>query len=187
MRVPDPAVLLTVRTSREDDVAAIAAIYRHHVLTGLASFEEAPPDLDEMTRRRAAIVVAGMPWLVATDPAGLVLGYAYAGPYRPRPGYRYTAEDSVYVGPRAVGRGVGRALLAVLVDRCEAMGFRQLVAVIGDSGNAASIGLHRALGFERVGLLPAVGFKFGRWVDGVLMQRGLGPGAATLPDRPRPA
>jgi L-amino acid N-acyltransferase YncA len=175
-----------VRDSTEGDIAAITAIYRHHVLTGLASFEEFPPEAGEMARRRAGVVEAGMPWLVATDAAGVVLGYAYAGPYRPRPGYRYTAEDSVYVAPGQVGRGVGRALLAGLIGRCEALGFRQLVAVIGDSGNAASIGLHRTLGFTQVGLLPSIGFKFGRWVDGVLMQRGLGPGAATLPDCARP-
>jgi phosphinothricin acetyltransferase len=175
-----------VRDSSGADIAAIAAVYRHHVLTGLASFEEIPPEPAEMARRRAAVVEAGMPWLVATDAEGVLLGYAYAGPYRPRPGYRYTAEDSVYVGHRQVGRGVGRALLAGLIGRCEALGFRQLVAVIGDSGNAASIGLHRAAGFTQVGLLPEVGFKFGRWVDGVLMQRALGPGAATLPDCARP-
>lgn len=187
MRTPEAAdAALVVRASAATDIAAIAAIYRHHVLTGLASFEEVPPEPAEMARRRAAIVEAGMPWLAATDPAGMVLGYAYAGPYRPRPGYRYTAEDSVYVAPGAVGRGVGRALLAALIARCETLGFRQLVAVIGDSGNAASIGLHRALGFAQVGLLPAVGFKFGRWVDGVLMQRALGAGASSLPDRRRP-
>lgn len=177
---------LIVRDSAEADIPAIAAIYRHHVLTGLASFEEAAPDPAEIARRRAAIVEAGMPWLVVEDEAGVLLGYAYAGPYRPRPGYRYTAEDSVYVAPRAVGRGVGRAALTALVARCEVLGFRQLVAVIGDSGNAGSIGLHAALGFARVGLLPAVGFKFGRWVDGVLMQRALGEGATSLPDRQRP-
>jgi L-amino acid N-acyltransferase YncA len=177
---------LTVRDSTEADIPAIAAIYRHHVLTGLASFEEVAPEPAEIARRRAAIVEGGMPWLVVEDAAGVVLGYAYAGPYRPRPGYRYTAEDSVYVAPRAVGRGVGRAALAALIARCETLGFRQLVAVIGDSGNAASIGLHAALGFARVGLLPAVGFKFGRWVDGVLMQRALSEGATSLPDRQRP-
>lgn len=184
--MPEAQGGVLVRDSSEADIAAIAAVYRHHVLTGLASFEEIPPDPAEMARRRAAVVEVGMPWLVATDAAGALLGYAYAGPYRPRPGYRYTAEDSVYVAHRQVGRGVGRALLAGLIDRSEALGFRQLVAVIGDSGNAASIGLHRALGFTQVGLLPAVGFKFGRWVDGVLMQRALGPGAATLPACPRP-
>jgi phosphinothricin acetyltransferase len=183
---PGPQGSVRVRDGTEADIAAIAAIYRHHVLTGLASFEEVPPEAAEMARRRQGVVEAGMPWLVATDAEGTVLGYAYAGPYRPRPGYRYTAEDSVYVAHRQVGRGVGRALLAGLIGRCEALGFRQLVAVIGDSGNAASIGLHQAQGFTRVGLLPSVGFKFGRWVDGVLMQRALGPGAATLPDCARP-
>lgn len=186
MTPPGPQGGVTVRDSAEADIAAIAAIYRHHVLTGLASFEEVPPEAAEMARRRQGVVEAGMPWLVATDAEGIVLGYAYAGPYRPRPGYRYTAEDSVYVAPRQIGRGVGRALLGALIGHCETLGFRQLVAVIGDSGNAASIGLHRALGFTRVGLLPAVGFKFGRWVDGVLMQRALGPGAATLPGCARP-
>jgi phosphinothricin acetyltransferase len=182
----EQALAPAVRESSETDIPAIAAIYRHHVLTGLASFEEVAPEVAEIARRRAAIVEAGMPWLVATDRSGTVLGYAYAGPYRPRPGYRYTAEDSVYVAPGAAGSGVGRALLSALIARCDTLGFRQLVAVIGDSGNAASIGLHRALGFAQVGLLPAVGFKFGRWVDGVLMQRALGPGSASLPDRMRP-
>lgn len=184
--MPEPPGSVLVRDSTEADIVAIAAIYRHHVLTGLASFEEIPPDPAEMTRRRAGVVEAGMPWLAAADAAGVVVGYAYAGPYRPRPGYRYTAEDSVYVAHRQVGRGVGRALLAGLIGRCETLGFGQLVAVIGDSGNVASIALHQAADFTRVGLLPSVGFKFGRWVDGVLMQRTLGPGAATLPDRARP-
>lgn len=186
MRLTEPAASFAARASGEADLAAITAIYRHHVLTGLASFEDEPPALGEMARRREGIIAAGMPWLVAVAQDGTVLGYAYAGPYRPRAGYRYTAEDSVYVAPHAVGQGVGRVLLSGLVARCETLGFRQLVAVIGDSGNAASIGLHRALGFLPVGLLPSVGFKFGRWVDGVLMQRALGPGAASLPERARP-
>jgi phosphinothricin acetyltransferase len=169
-----------VRPSREDDLPAMRAIYAHHVLHGLASFEEAPPDVPELARRRAEVLARGLPWLVAED-EGAVAGYAYAGPYRARPAYRFTLEDSVYVAPGMAGRGLGRALLTRLLALCEAAGCRQIVAVIGDSANAASIGLHRACGFREVGTLRAVGFKHGRWVDTVLMQRPLGPGDATLP------
>jgi phosphinothricin acetyltransferase len=136
-----------------------------------------------MARRRAAILAGGFPYLVAVDAAGAVLGYAYAGPYRTRPAYRFAVEDSIYVAPEAAGRGggVGRALLEALVARCEAAGFRLMVAVIGDSGNAASIRLHTACRFRHAGLLPAIGWKHGRWVDSVLMTRPLGEGAATPP------
>lgn len=175
-----PALAMTVRDAADADLAAVQAIYAHFVLHGLASFEEVPPSTAEIARRREAVRALGLPYLVA-EAEGRVLGFAYAGPYRPRPAYRYTVEDSVYVAPDAGGRGAGRALLATLIRRCEAAGFRQMVAVIGDSGNAASIGLHRALGFETAGVLRSVGFKFGRWVDSVLMQRRLGPGDAGLP------
>jgi L-amino acid N-acyltransferase YncA len=164
----------------ERHMAQIHAIYAHWVLHGLASFEEVPPDEAEMNRRRLAIQELGMPYLVAED-GGSVLGFAYAGPYRPRSAYRYTAEDSVYVAPDAQGRGVGRRLLGEVIRRCEALGRRQLLAIIGDSGNDASIGLHEALGFRRVGVFQSPGFKFGRWVDTVLMQRALGPGDSSLP------
>ena len=171
----------TLRDAAEADIPAIAAIYAHHVLHGLASFEEVQPDAAEMRRRFAELRAKGMPYLVVADAGGRVLGYAYAGPYRPRIGYRFTVEDSVYLAPDQGGRGLGRLMLAELIERCTAMGMRQMVAVIGDSGNAASIALHRALGFRPAGTLEAVGFKLGRWVDSVTMQRALGDGAATLP------
>lgn len=171
---------MPIRDSREDDLPAIAAIYGHWVTHGLASFEYDPPAEEEMRRRRAALLDAAFPFLVAEE-GGRVLGYAYAGPYRARPAYRFAVENSIYVAPDAPRGGTGRALLAALLHRCEAQGFRLVVAVIGDSANAASIGLHAALGFTHAGLLPAIGWKHGRWVDSVLMTRALGPGAATPP------
>jgi phosphinothricin acetyltransferase len=180
---------VVVRDSRDDDLPAIEAIYAYHVSHGLASFEEVPPSLAELRRRREEILAKGLPYIVAAEAAaegggagGAVLGYAYASAYRTRTAYRYTLEDSVYVRPGLAGRGIGRALLAALIDRCAAAGYRQMVAVIGDSANAASIGLHAALGFREVGVLRSIGFKLGRWVDSVLMQRPLGPGDATLPE-----
>jgi len=171
-----------VRDSVEDDMPEIAAIYAHHVTHGLASFEEEPPDAAEMGRRRKELLGRGYPYLVAASgAAGGVVGYAYAGPYRTRSAYRFSVENSVYVAPAATRRGLGRELLTALIDRCTAAGFRQMIAVIGDSGNAGSIGLHQALGFRRVGVLTAVGFKQGRWVDCVLMQAALGPGASIDP------
>ena len=171
---------MRLRPATPEDVPAIQAIYAHHVLTGLGTFEEIPPTEGEMASRIAAVVERGLPWLVAES--GEVLGYAYAGPFRTRAAYRFTVEDSVYVGQTARGRGVGKALLAALIADCEAMGLRQMVGVIGDSGNAASIALHRSLGFEITATAPAVGWKFERWVDVVWMQRALGPGAAAAPD-----
>lgn len=175
-----------VRTSEERDLAAIAAIYAHHVLHGLATFEIEPPDTAEIARRRAHVLAQGLPYLVA-EQDGRVAGYAYAAPHRDRPAYRYTLEDSIYIDRDKLGLGAGRALLEVLVAACAHAGYRQLIAVIGDSANAASIGLHAACGFKHAGLLPAVGFKFGRWVDSVLMQRELGDGnhSAPLGLRPR--
>lgn len=164
-----------VRDSRDGDVEALHRIYAFHVLHGLASFEEQPPSLEEMARRRADVLGAGYPHLVA-EIDGEVVGYAYASAYRPRPAYRFTVENSVYVRDGLHGRGIGRALLAALIERCEAGPWRQMIAIIGDTGNHASIGLHAAFGFRRVGTLHAVGFKFGRWVDSVLMQRALGEG-----------
>jgi phosphinothricin acetyltransferase len=169
-----------LRESRGDDIAAIAAIYAYHVLHGLASFEETPPDPEEIARRRDALVAQRLPYLVA-ERGGRVVGYCYAGPFRVRSAYRYTLEDSVYVAPDAVGHGIGRELLTAVVARAGELGYRHMVAVIGGSETVASIRLHQALGFAHRGVLPAVGFKFGRWVDIVLMQRALGPGAATLP------
>lgn len=173
---------IRVRLAEPDDVAEIQSIYAHHVLHGVASFEEVPPDLAEMDRRRADILARGLPYLVALQD-GVVRGYAYAGPFRPRPAYRYTVEDSVYVAPDAAGRGLGRALLGEVIARCTALGLRQMVAVIGDSGNSASIRLHESLGFRRAAHLVAVGFKLGRWVDSVMMQLPLGDGDSSLPPR----
>lgn len=161
-----------IRDATEADVPQIAAIYAHHVLHGLASFEEEPPGEGEILARMRAVRALGTPYLVAEE-AGLVVGYAYASPYRARSAYRFTIEDSVYVRDGHAGRGLGRALLGALLGRCAAGPWRQVVAVIGDSANRASIELHRALGFREVGTLESVGFKFGRWVDSVLMQRSL--------------
>jgi phosphinothricin acetyltransferase len=172
---------ITLRDSRAEDVPAIAAIYGHWVATGLASFELAPPDAAEMAKRRQAILAAGFPCIVAEDEGGRVLGYAYASAWRTRPAYRFACENSVYVDKDAGRGGIGRALLEALMARCAAQGLRLMVAVIGDSANAASIALHKACGFAMVGTLPAVGWKFDRWVDSVLMTRPLGEGATTPP------
>lgn len=174
-----------IRPSRDDDVETIAAIYGDHVMHGVASFEEVPPPVAEIAQRRAAILAHGLPFLVAERAHGAdrgrVVGYCYAGPFRPRSGYRYTLEDSVYVAADEVGRGIGRGLLDSVVTRCTALGYRQMVAVIGGSETIASIRLHERLGFAHAGVLPAVGFKFGRWIDVVMMQRALGAGADCLP------
>lgn len=174
---------MKIREAKPGDAEALAQIYGHHVLHGFGTFEEEPPDAAEMERRRAAIAERGLPYLVA-ELGPKILGFAYAGPFRLRAAYRYTVEDSVYVAPDAIGRGVGGAILAAVLDRCEAMGLRQVVAVIGDSQNEASIGLHRSLGFQDAGVVRDVGFKLGRWVDIVTMQRMLNGGAATLPAGP---
>jgi L-amino acid N-acyltransferase YncA len=172
----------SIRPAVSADFDAIQRIYAHHVLHGLASFEETPPDGAELVQRWRAIADAGLPYLCATDAAGGGLaGYAYAGPYRARSAYRFTVEDSVYVAPGQAGRGIGRALLRQLIEICADLGKRQMIAVIGDSGNAASIALHRACGFELTGTFQAIGFKHGRWVDSVLMQRALGPGSTSQP------
>ncbi|MGF1630663.1 MAG: GNAT family N-acetyltransferase [Kiloniellaceae bacterium] len=174
---------MSVRPAKAGDIPAIQAIYAHHVLHGIASFEEEPPEQEEIRRRLADIRGRGLPYLVAEDlpGSGAILGFAYAAPYRARPAYRYTLEDSVYVLPGKGGRGIGSALLGVLIDLCEGLGFRQMVAVIGDSDNAGSIRLHARHGFRDCGTLASVGFKHGRWVDSVFMQRALGPGDGTLP------
>lgn len=171
---------MEIRDSRDDDIAAIAGIYGPNVLHGRASFELEPPDPVEMARRRAALLAGGYPYLVAEE-GGRVVGYAYASAYRTRPAYRFTVENSVYVAADRHRTGTGRALLAALMERCEAAGYRLMVAVIGDSGNAGSIGLHRAAGFTMIGTIPAIGWKHGRWVDTVLMARALGPGATEPP------
>jgi phosphinothricin acetyltransferase len=173
---------MLIRDATPSDVGAIHAIYGHHVVNGLGTFELEQPSLEEMLIRLESVVGAGLPFLVADD-EGTLQGYAYASRYRPRQAYRFTAEDSVYVAPAAQRRGVGRALLDALVDRCAASGIRQLMAVVGDSANLASIRVHEAAGFRRVGLAEGVGWKHGRWVDTVFMQRQLGDGSATPPSR----
>lgn len=170
-----------LRDAGRDDLAAIVEIYAHHVLHGLASFEEQAPDLAEMTRRFETLSEAGYPWLVAITESGEIGGYSYAANYRGRPAYRFSVENSVYVSQDAIGQGLGRSLLRELIEQCEQRGYRQMIAVIGDSENHSSIGLHEALGFAHAGKLASVGFKHGRWVDSVLMQRALGHGDKTLP------
>ncbi len=171
---------MLLRSALPDDVPPIQSIYAHHVLNGLATFEEAPPSIEEMRQRLLEVTARGLPYLVAEE-AGVVIGYGYCAPYRLRSAYRYTLEDSIYVRDDHHRKGVGRALLGELIARCEALNYRQLIAVIGDSAQAASIGLHANLGFVRAGTLRSVGYKFGRWVDTVLMQRPLGSGDGARP------
>ena len=169
-----------LRAAKPGDISEITRIYAHAVRHGTASFELDPPNVTEMTGRYQAMVATGYPYLVAQR-AGELLGFAYAGPYRMRPAYRWTVEDSIYIAPQVQRHGVGTALLRRLIELSESKGYRQMIAVIGDSANVASVELHRALGFHMVGTLANTGFKFGRWLDTVLMQRSLGPGAATPP------
>jgi len=171
---------ILIRDSKDTDILALHAIYSHHVRHGLASFEEVPPSAEELARRRADVLGRGLPYLAAAIDDEVV-GYAYASPYRARSAYRFSIENSVYVDHRRHRAGIGRALLSALIARCEDGAWRQMVAIIGDSANIASIGLHERLGFRTVGILRAVGFKFGRFVDTVLMQRALGAGDRTLP------
>ena len=176
-----PGDPVSIRDATVDDLATIQTIYAYHVNHGLASFEETPPDIGEISHRRTVARDRDLPYLVA-EMNGAVRGFAYASPFRARSAYRYTIEDSVYVAPDALGVGIGSALLSVLIERCTERGFRQMVAVIGDSANQASIGLHAKHGFVQTGLMPAVGFKLGRWVDSVRMQRPLGDGDKILPE-----
>ena len=169
-----------VRPATPDDLGAVQAIYAHHVLKGLASFEEEPPPREEIARRFKEVTGGGLPWIVAQY-GDAVVGYGYCALYRTRSAYRYCLEDSIYVRHDMHGQGIGKRLLAELVRRCEGLGYRQLIAVIGDSGNTASINLHASAGFLRAGTLRSVGFKFGRWVDSVIMQRPLGPGDGAKP------
>ena len=173
---------MELRPAAPADIPAIHAIYSHHVLNGLASFEEVPPTQEELLRRYRDITGAELPYIVA-ESGGVIAGYGYCALYRTRSAYRHTLEDSVYVRQDMLGRGVGSALLGELIRRCEGLGYRQIVAVIGDSGNAGSIALHASHGFLRTGTLRSVGFKFGRWVDSVVMQRPLGPGDGEKPSR----
>jgi L-amino acid N-acyltransferase YncA len=169
-----------IRPVTAADLPFVTRIYEHAVLHGTATFELTPPDLAEMTRRFDALMDGGFPYFVA-DLDGRVVGYAYAGPYRPRPAYRFTVENSVYLDPTIHRRGIGLRLMQRLIGDCEACGFRQMIAVIGDSANAGSIGVHMRCGFQMIGTHPNVGFKFGRWLDTVMMQRALGEGASTVP------
>src|SRR3954468_2697819 len=174
--MPEP----DIRPATEADLPPVTEIYAHAVLHGTATFELIAPDLAEMTRRLRSLTDGGFPYLVATldDDVG---GYAYAGPYRPRPAYRFTVENSIYLDPAIHRRGLGLVLLRRLIEECEQRGYRQMIAVIGDSANAGSVGVHARCGFQMIGTHPNVGFKFGRWLDAVMMQRALGDGAATLP------
>ena len=170
----------TIRPAAFSDIPAITRIYAHAVTHGTASFELEPPTEAEMTERMQAILDGRFPYFVA-EIDGVVAGYAYVSLYRTRPAYRFTVEDSVYVAPHTHRRGVGKALLLKLIEVCTALGFRQMIAVIGDSNQPASIGVHKACGFESVGNFSNIGYKFGRWLDTPLMQRALGPGASTKP------
>ncbi len=174
--------LIIIRPAEDADMNAVTAIYAHHVLNGLASFETEPPDATEMRRRRADVLAKGLPYLIATD-LDAVLGYAYASSYRSRAAYASTVENSVYLRPDATRRRIGQRLLSALIEACEARGLRQMVAVVGDSANLASIRLHEKLGFRRVGVLTNVGYKHGRWLDSLLLQRELGQGARSAPER----
>jgi phosphinothricin acetyltransferase len=171
---------LVIRGCEARDMEAVTAIYGHHVLHSPATFELDPPSLDEMLQRRRAIVDNDYPYLLA-ERAGHILGYTYAGPYRPRPAYRATIENSIYIRPGFERQGIGRALMRMLLAECERRNFRQVIAVIGDSANLASIKLHEEAGFRLAGTLQSVGFKFGRWLDSVLMQRDLGAGDRDAP------
>jgi phosphinothricin acetyltransferase len=173
-------VQVRIRPATLDDIPSIQAIYAHHVMHGLASFEEQAPSVEEMRRRFQDITAAGFPYVVA-EYGDAVTGYGYCTLYRTRSAYRYALEDSVYVRHDCIGRGVGKAILAELIGRCEALGYRQIIAVIGDSANAASIAVHASQGFLRAGTLRSVGFKLGRWVDSVFMQRPLGAGDGIPP------
>ena len=179
-----PSSPLLLRPSALADLPAITAIYAWNVLNGTGTFELEVPDVPEMTRRREDVLSKGLPWLVAERQANgssEIVGYAYANHFRPRRAYRFCLEDSIYLSPQAAGQGVGKLLLAELLAQCEARGARQMLAVIGDSANTASIAVHRALGFEITGKLTAAGWKFERWLDVILMQRNLGQGAASAP------
>ena len=174
-------VMTTIRPSHDDDVAAITAIYAHHVLHGTGTFETTPPTEAEMLGRRADVLAKGLPFLVAED-GGRVLGYAYCQWFKPRPAYRFSAEDSIYLHPDAIGKGLGKQLLTALEHQSVAAGVRKLIAVIGDSSNTASVGVHRSGGFVQVGVIKSCGWKFAKWLDIVLMEKSLGEGDSTPPD-----
>jgi L-amino acid N-acyltransferase YncA len=171
----------TIRPSRDEDIPAITAIYAHHVLNGTGTFETTPPPEAEMAARRADVLGKGLPYLVAEED-GRLLGFAYCQWFKPRPAYRFSAEDSIYMHPDARGKGLGKLLLAQLAAQAEASGIRKLIAVIGDSANAGSIGVHKAQGFSQVGIFKSCGWKFGRWLDIVLMEKFIGAGDSTSPE-----
>lgn len=170
-----------IRPSRDEDLAAITRIYAHHVLHGTGTFETTPPTEAEMAQRRADVLGKQLPWLVLEDDNGTVIGYAYGNWFKPRPAYRFSVEDSIYLAPEAAGRGLGRLLLAELLAVLERSGIRKVMAVIGDSANAGSVGVHRALGFSEIGVVRACGWKFGRWLDIVLMEKAIGAADTTPP------
>lgn len=174
-----------IRPSRDEDLDAIARIYGHHVLHGTGTFETTPPTVPDMATRRADVLGKNLPWLVVED-AGQVLGFAYGNWFKPRPAYRFSVEDSIYLAPEAAGKGLGRLLLTELLAQLERRGIRKVMAVIGDSANAGSVGVHTALGFERVGVVRSCGWKFGRWLDIVMMEKALGAGDSTPPDEGAP-
>lgn len=178
-----PGENIDVRNCLEADMPSVATIYAHHVRHGTASFETEPPALDEMCRRRYDILAKGLPYLVAVSGGGVV-GYAYAGPYRPRAAYRDTVENSIYIHPEFTGRGIGKRLLPALVAECETRDLRQMIAAVGDSANLASIRLYERYGFRTVGVLRSVGYKHGHWLDSVLLQKNLGPGDTAAPTHP---
>jgi phosphinothricin acetyltransferase len=172
--------MLLIRASRAEDLAAITAIYAHHVLHGTGTFETEPPSVDDMTLRRGDVLSKGLPYLVA-EQEGQIAGFAYCNWFKPRPAYRYSVEDSIYLAQDVHRKGLGRALLAELLAHCEAAGIRKVMAIIGDSANAGSVGVHRALGFSQVGIVEACGWKFGAWRDIVIMQKTLGAGNTEPP------
>ncbi len=174
--------MITIRPTRDDDLSALTAIYAHHVLHGTGTFETEPPTEADMAARRADVLSKNLPYLVAESGAGEVLGFAYCNWFKPRPAYRYSAEDSIYLAEAARGQGLGIRLLAALEQAAEGAGIRKLVAVIGDSANAGSVGVHRSRGFEHVGVLRDCGWKFGQWLDVVLMDKVLGSGGSTAPE-----
>lgn len=174
--------MIIIRPSLTQDIAAITAIYTHHVLTGTGTFEIEPPSASDMESRRADVLAKGLPYLVAVD-SDVILGFAYCNWFKPRPAYRFSAEDSIYLAPGHQGKGIGRALLAELAAQAERVGVRKLIAVIGDSANSGSIALHRSLGFSNAGVLKSCGWKFDQWLDVVLMEKALGAGDSQPPDK----
>lgn len=175
--------MIKIRPSTDADIGAITAIYQHHVLHGTGTFEITPPTAEDMTSRRQDVLSKHLPYLVLEEDA-VVIGFAYCNWFKPRPAYRFSAEDSIYLAPAGMGRGLGKLLLAELMAQAERAGVRKLIAVIGDSDNLGSIGVHRSCGFQTVGVLSACGWKFERWLDVVLMERAIGLGASTSPSDP---